>query len=63
MQIADQAAQMAQRGMFYSARAELMQALQLIAQALDVQEGASRHAAAAACRFDAAAGIGGRHSG
>lgn len=48
MQLADQAAAMAQRGMLYSARTELIQGLQLIAQALDVREGTTRHAAALA---------------
>jgi tetratricopeptide (TPR) repeat protein len=46
MQKADQASDMAQRGMLFSARAELVQALQLIAQALDVQEGGTQHSAA-----------------
>jgi tetratricopeptide (TPR) repeat protein len=48
LQMADQASAMAQRGMLYSARTELIQALQLIIQALDVQERDSRHAAALA---------------
>jgi tetratricopeptide (TPR) repeat protein len=48
MQMADQASAIAQRGMFYSAQADLLQALQLIAQAQDVQEGGARHAAALA---------------
>lgn len=45
-QISDQALAMAQRGMFYSARSELIKSLQLVAQALDAQEGGSVHAAA-----------------
>jgi len=48
VQITDRAAAMAERGMLYSARAELLQALQLIAQALDVQQGGAQHAAALA---------------
>jgi tetratricopeptide (TPR) repeat protein len=44
LQIADQADAMAKRGMFYSARRELAQALQSIAQSLDTQEGSTRHA-------------------
>jgi len=45
MQMADQATAMANRGMLYSAQKELIQALTLIAQALDVQEGTLSHAA------------------
>jgi len=48
MLISDQALVMAQRGLLYSARAELIKSLQLIAQALDAQEGSAVHAAALA---------------
>jgi tetratricopeptide (TPR) repeat protein len=53
MQMADHASATAQRGMFFSARTELLQALQLIAQALDVQEGNAHHAAALAAGLTA----------
>jgi len=53
LQMADHASTTAQRGMFYSARTELMQALQLLAQALDVQEGSAHHAAALAAGLTA----------
>jgi tetratricopeptide (TPR) repeat protein len=53
MQMADQASTTAQRGMFFSARSELLQALQLVAQALDVQEGNVHHAAALAAGLTA----------
>jgi tetratricopeptide (TPR) repeat protein len=46
MQMADQATAMANRGMLYSAQTELIQSLAMIAQALDVQTGASRHGTA-----------------
>jgi tetratricopeptide (TPR) repeat protein len=46
MQKANQAASMAQRGMLYSARVELVQALQLIAHALDGQQTSATHASA-----------------
>jgi hypothetical protein len=46
MHMADNASAIAQRGMFFSARNELLSALQLIAQALDVQAGSAEHAAA-----------------
>jgi tetratricopeptide (TPR) repeat protein len=55
MQIADRATGMAQRGMLYSARTELIQALQLIAQALDVQRGTAQHAASLAAGLTALA--------
>jgi tetratricopeptide (TPR) repeat protein len=48
LQMADHASATAQRGMFFSARNELLQALQFIAQALDVQEGHAHHAGALA---------------
>jgi tetratricopeptide (TPR) repeat protein len=48
MQKADQAAAMAERGMLYSARSELVQAVQLIAQALDAQQATTRHTSALA---------------
>jgi tetratricopeptide (TPR) repeat protein len=48
MQMADQATGMAQRGMFFSARSELIKALQLLAQAADVQEGGADRSAALA---------------
>jgi len=47
-QISDRGLAMAQRGMLFAGRAELTKALQLIAQALDVQTGANTHAAALA---------------
>jgi tetratricopeptide (TPR) repeat protein len=53
MQMADQATTIAQRGMFHSAKADLLQALQLIAQAQDVQEGGTRHALALAAGLTA----------
>jgi hypothetical protein len=43
---AEQASTMAQRGMLFSAQTELIEALSLIAQSLDVEEGASSHAKA-----------------
>jgi hypothetical protein len=46
IQMADHASATAQRGMFFSARTELLQALQLVAQSLDVQEGGTHHTAA-----------------
>jgi tetratricopeptide (TPR) repeat protein len=55
MQIADQATAMAQRGMLFSARAELIKALQLLTQAADAQEGTSRHAASLAAALVALA--------
>jgi tetratricopeptide (TPR) repeat protein len=55
MQIADQAAAMAQRGMLYSAQSELIQALQLVAQSLDAEQGTTRHAAALAAGLTALA--------
>jgi tetratricopeptide (TPR) repeat protein len=48
MQMAEQATSMAQRGMLFSARAELIKALQLLTQASDALEGTNRHAAALA---------------
>ncbi len=53
LEMADHASATAQRGMFFSARNELLQALQLIAQALDVQEGNSHHAGALAAGLTA----------
>ena len=41
--IAERARSQAQRGMTFTARAELVQSLQLIAQALDMQHGTTRH--------------------
>ncbi len=46
MQMAEQATAMANRGMLYSAHAELVQALALVAQSLDMHEGTVQHAAA-----------------
>jgi len=46
MQMADQAAAMAQRGMLYSANTELVKGLALISQALDVQQQTAAHASA-----------------
>lgn len=46
--IADRGMAMAQRGMLFAGRAELIKALQLVAQSLDVQAGNSAHAAALA---------------
>ena len=46
MQMANQAATMAQRGMLYAANTELVKGLTLISQALDVQQGTSAHSAA-----------------
>jgi hypothetical protein len=48
LEIADRASSMAQRGMLYSARTELLQSLTLLAQALDAQHGTTTHAAALA---------------
>jgi tetratricopeptide (TPR) repeat protein len=45
-QMSNQAATMAQRGMFYSAKTELIKALTLISQSLDVQQGTATHTAA-----------------
>jgi tetratricopeptide (TPR) repeat protein len=45
-QMANQAATMAQRGMFYSANSELIKALTLISQSLDVQQGTATHSTA-----------------
>jgi tetratricopeptide (TPR) repeat protein len=53
MQMADQATTIAQRGMFHSAQADLLQALQLIAQAQDVQQGGTQHALALAAGLTA----------
>jgi hypothetical protein len=47
-QISDRGFAMAQRGMLFAGREELIKSLQLVAQALDVQEGTSTHAAALA---------------
>jgi tetratricopeptide (TPR) repeat protein len=46
--LSDRGFAMAHKGMLYAARAELIQALQLVAQALDVQTGTAVHAAALA---------------
>lgn len=46
MQMANQAGAMAQRGMLYSAKTELVKGLTLISQALDVQQGTAIHALA-----------------
>jgi tetratricopeptide (TPR) repeat protein len=46
MQMANQASSMAQRGMLFSAKAELIKALTLISQTLDVEEGSTMHATA-----------------
>ncbi len=46
MEISNHAYGLAQRGMLYAARAELIQSLQLVAQALDVQRNTTSHAAA-----------------
>jgi tetratricopeptide (TPR) repeat protein len=48
LQMADRASEMAQRGMLFSARTELIHAQQLISQALDTQQGGNHHAAALA---------------
>jgi len=48
LQMAEQAMYMAQRGMLFSARAELIKALQLVAQASDALEGTNRHTVALA---------------
>lgn len=48
IQMANQASVMAQRGMLFSAKAELVKALTLISQTLDVQEGSTTHATALA---------------
>jgi tetratricopeptide (TPR) repeat protein len=55
MQAADRAAAVAQRGMFYTARTELIQALQFVAQSLDAQEGGARRTAALAAGLRALA--------
>jgi tetratricopeptide (TPR) repeat protein len=52
-EISDRAYAMAQRGMYYAARAELIQALQLVAQALDVEQRSTAHAAALAAGLTA----------
>jgi hypothetical protein len=46
LEISNHAYDLAQRGMLYAARAELIQSLQLVAQALDVQRNTTTHAAA-----------------
>lgn len=46
LEISNHAYDLAQRGMLYAARAELIQSLQLVAQALDVQQNTATHAAA-----------------
>jgi tetratricopeptide (TPR) repeat protein len=48
LEIADGAADKAQRGMLYSARSELLQSLTLLVHALDAQLGTTTHAAALA---------------
>jgi len=53
LQMSDHASATAERGMFFSARSELLQSLQLIAQALDVQEGNAHHATALAAGLTA----------
>jgi tetratricopeptide (TPR) repeat protein len=53
IQMADHASSMAQRGMLFSARTELIQALQLIVQALDVQESGTQHSTALAAGLTA----------
>jgi hypothetical protein len=45
-EISDRALAMTQRGLYYSARAEFIKSLQLVAQALDAQQGSGAHAAA-----------------
>jgi tetratricopeptide (TPR) repeat protein len=55
MQMADLATSMAQRGMLFSARGELIKALQLLTQAADAQEGTNRHTAALAAALVALA--------
>lgn len=50
---AEQASTMAQRGMLYSARTELIEALTLIAQSLDVEQATSAHATALAAGLNA----------
>jgi hypothetical protein len=45
LEISNHAYGLAQRGMLYAARAELIQSLQLVAQALDVQQNTTAHAA------------------
>ncbi|HEX5103045.1 MAG TPA: hypothetical protein VFV87_04500 [Pirellulaceae bacterium] len=47
-EISNHAYSLAQRGMLYAARAELIRSLQLVAQALDVQYGSASHDAALA---------------
>ena len=46
LEISNHAYDLAQRGMLFAARAELIQSLQLVAQALDVQQNTTVHAAA-----------------
>jgi hypothetical protein len=46
IQMADQAATMARRGMLYSANSELVKGLTLISQSLDVEQGTMAHATA-----------------
>jgi tetratricopeptide (TPR) repeat protein len=53
MQIADRGSALAERGMLFSARTELLKALQLIAQALDAQEASTQHSAALAAGLTA----------
>ena len=53
LEISNHAYGLAQRGMLYAARAELIQSLQLVAQALDVQRGTSAHASALASGLQA----------
>lgn len=51
--ISDRGLAMAQRGMLFAGREETIKALQLIAQALDVQQGGTAHAAALAAGLTA----------
>lgn len=53
LEISNHAYRQAHRGMLYAARAELIQSLQLVAQALDVQRGSNSHAAALAAGLTA----------
>jgi tetratricopeptide (TPR) repeat protein len=53
--MSERADRMAQKGMLFSARNELVQSLALVAQALDVQRGTSTHAAALAAGLTALA--------
>jgi tetratricopeptide (TPR) repeat protein len=52
-EISDRALVMTQRGLHYSARAELIRSLQLIAQALDAQQGSHSHTEALAAALTA----------